>query len=664
MIVLMLRPKPLVLFACAGAFLLSAADPRGMTIEKSLALKSVSAPRISPDGRWVVYSLSEWDKDKNQRTSHLYVVPAQGGKAVRLTNGEKGESGAVWSPDSTIVAFLADRETGAGASKGVQAWAIRIQGGEAWQLTQEESAVSGLAWSPDGTRLAYVVKDAPKDKAEREKRKKEKLDAIEVEQGLEYRHLWTVEVESGKKSRLTEGSFSAGGPVYSPDGKWIAFTQSTEGVNETSYRDISEDRRTDIYVVAAAGGAARRITDSPAADTDPSWSPDGKRLVYLSRSDPKSWAAKTDVYVVPVEGGTPRNLTQGWNESAASPLWIGEQIYFSGGFSVYGNLYRVPASGGTVTAVAKGNRLLTGFDAAAGKVVYLAADPHHTDDVYIAALDGSGETRLTVANPNLDEITLGQTEVLAWNAPDGTPIEGMLVKPVGYEAGKRYPMVLLVHGGPHSRWAAGLGSLRTAQIYAANGYAVLLPNPRGSTGYGTKFLQANNGDWGGKDFGDLMAGVDTMIAKGIADGERLAVAGGSYGGFMTFWTITQTNRFKAAIGHAGIADWYSFYGQSDIPALMEYGFTGRPWVSTEVYRKFSPMTYVDRVKTPILITHGEQDRRVPIAQAEEYYRALRERDVPVRFVRYPREGHGITEPNHQIDLMGRHLNWLKQYLGQ
>jgi dipeptidyl aminopeptidase/acylaminoacyl peptidase len=656
--------KRLALLTVAGVLLLSAADPRGMTIEKSLALKSAAAPKISPDGKWVVYSLSEWDKDRNRRTSHLHLVPSQGGKSIRLTNGEKGESGAVWSPDSAAVAFLADRETGAGESKGAQAWIIRIHGGEAWQVTREDSAVSALAWSPDGKHLAYIVKDEPKDKAGREKKKKDKFDAIEVEEGLEYKHLWTIEIESGKKTRLTQGAFSAGAPVYSPDGRWIAYTQSPEGVHETAYRDISKDRRTDIYIVPAAGGESRRITDNPAADSDPVWSPGGKHLAYVSRSDPKSWAAKSDIFVAAVDGGAPRNLTQSWNESASDPHWIGDQIYFAGGMSVYGNLYRVPAAGGTVAPVAKGNRLLSGFDAASGKVVYLAADPHHTDDVYLSSLDGSGETRLTVTNPNLDEIALGQTDVLSWNAPDGTPIEGLLIKPVGYQPGKRYPAVLLVHGGPHARWTAGLGSLRTAQIYAANGYAVLLPNPRGSTGYGTKFMQANNGDWGGKDFGDLMAGVDAMIARGIADAERLAVAGGSYGGFMTFWAITQTNRFKAAIGHAGISDWYSFYGQSDIPGLMEYGFTGYPWTSSEVYRKFSPMSYVDRVRTPILITHGEQDRRVPVAQAEQYFRALKERAVPVKFVRYPREGHGIVEPNHQIDLIGRHLEWLKQHLGQ
>ncbi|MBL8227990.1 MAG: S9 family peptidase [Bryobacterales bacterium] len=648
--------------AAASLLVLRAAEPRGMTIEKGLTLKLVSAPKISPDAKWVVYSISEWDKDKNRRTPHLHLVSTQGGTSVRLTNGEKGESGAVWSPTSDMIAFLADRDTNADSSKGAQAWAIRVQGGEAWQITKEDSAVSGITWSPDGKHLAFLVKDPPKDKAARDKRKKDKFDAIVVEEALEYRHLWTVEIETGKKTRLTEGSFTAGSPVYSPDGKWIAYTQSPEGTNETAYRDISRDRRTDIYVMPASGGTSRRITDQPAGDSDPVWSPDGRQLAYVSRSDAKSWAAKSDIFVVSAEGGTPRNLTANWNESASDPAWIGNHIHFAGGLGVYANQYRVPAAGGAITPVLKGNRVFTNFDSAAGKLVYTAADLLHTDDVYVSSLDGSGELRLTTANPQLGDVTLGSTEIVSWKGPGDLAVEGILIKPVGYEEGKRYPMVLLVHGGPHARWVASLGPLRNAQIYATNGYAVLLPNPRGSTGYGTQFMQANNGDWGGKDFGDLMAGVDAMIARGIADGDRLAVAGGSYGGFMTFWTITQTTRFKAAIGHAGISDWYSFHGQSDIPELMEYGFTGYPWTSTEVYRKFSPMTYVDRVRTPIMITHGEQDRRVPIAQAEQYFRALKERDVQVKFVRYPREGHGITEPNHQIDVLGRHIEWLKQHV--
>ncbi len=242
-------------------------------------------------------------------------------------------------------------------------------------------------------------------------------------------------------------------------------------------------------------------------------------------------------------------------------------------------------------------------------------------DVWMLDAKGSGRTRISHANPQMDEFRIARSEAVRWKGPDDFDIEGWLTLPLDYEAGKRYPLILSIHGGPYGANSARFDP--RAQIFAAHGYAVLAPNPRGSTGYGMKFAQADLTDWGGKDFGDLMAGVDTLISKGIADPDKLLVMGGSYGGFMTFWTITQTNRFKAAIGHAGISDWYSFYGQSDIPGLMAYGFNGNPWKAAALYRKYSPMTYVEKVKTPILITHGEQDRRVPIQQAEEYYRALK-----------------------------------------
>lgn len=634
-----------------------------MTIEKFLELKAVSDPKVSPDGEWVVYAQSEWNKEKNRREGHLYLVAARGGEAVRLTNGEKGESGAVWAPDSKRIAFLADRGTGEPA-KGAQAWVIRIGGGEAWQVSKEDSAVSALAWSPDGKRLAYVVKDAPQDKDAREKRKKEKRDAVVVEEGLEYRHMWVTEVETGKKTRLTKGAFSVQTPQYSPDGREIAFVRSTAGSTESAYRDITGDRRTDIYVIPAEGGEMRQVTDHPAGDTDPAWSPDGKWIAYISREDGDSWAAKSDVYVTPAAGGARRKLTGAWEESASNPAWVGDSIYFAGGVGLYGDLYKVAASGGKVERVTGGRRLLTEFDVAGGKTAFVGEGLDQMAEVYVARGDGGGEARLTQAQAELAGRELGEAEIVSWKGPDGLAIEGILVKPVGYKAGQRYPLVLQVHGGPHSRFTASLRQMRAAQIYAGAGYATLMANPRGSTGYGEKFMQANNGDWGGKDFGDLMAGVDAMIARGVADGSKLAVAGGSYGGFMTFWAITQTDRFRAAIGHAGISDWYSFYGQSDIPGLMEYGFRGHAWVRTDLFRKYSPVTYVDKVKTPILITHGEEDRRVAIAQAEEYYRALKLRGVPVRFVRYPREGHGITEPNHVIDQYGRHLEWLKEYLGK
>jgi dipeptidyl aminopeptidase/acylaminoacyl peptidase len=331
---------------------------------------------------------------------------------------------------------------------------------------------------------------------------------------------------------------------------------------------------------------------------------------------------------------------------------------------VYGQLLRIPVAGGAAAPVfeSRGAYNFVDLSPDGQSLVFAFNDAKATNNLWVAGATGQNARQLTFFNPQTKEYALADTDVLKWRAPDGLEIEGLLVRPAGYVAGRRYPTILLIHGGPYGQFSFGYN--RNAQLYAAHGYAVLMPNPRGSTGYGHKFMTANLRDWGGKDFQDLMAGVDEVVKRGIADPDRLAVMGGSYGGFMTFWTITQTDRFKCAIGHAGISDWYGFFGQTDVPDLMTYGLGGLPWTAREAYARWSPMTYVDRVKTPLMITHGEQDRRVPIQQAELYYRALRRRGVEVVFVRYPREGHGITEPNHQIDLAGRQLAWLDKHLKQ
>ena len=369
--------------------------------------------------------------------------------------------------------------------------------------------------------------------------------------------------------------------------------------------------------------------------------------------------------VIPVEGGTPRNLTGAYADSVFGSLeWSpdGRFIYVPGAAGVYGQLLKVPTAGGEPQPVFERAGAYSSIDISPdGRMLAFGFnDAKAPDNIYVATVAGREAKQITDLNPNVKEYSIAETEVIKWKGADGLEIEGILVKPVGFERGKRYPTILQIHGGPYGRFSYGFNS--RAQILANNGYAVLMPNPRGSTGYGHKFTTANLKDWGGKDYQDIMAGVDEVIRLGIADQNRLGVMGGSYGGFMTFWVITQTDRFKAAIGHAGISDWYSFHGQSDVPGLMEYGFGGMPWTARETYTKYSPMSHVDRVKTPIMITHGEQDRRVPIAQAEQYYRALRKRGVEVVFVRYPREGHGIAEPNHQIDLVNRQLEWFDRHV--
>jgi dipeptidyl aminopeptidase/acylaminoacyl peptidase len=282
-------------------------------------------------------------------------------------------------------------------------------------------------------------------------------------------------------------------------------------------------------------------------------------------------------------------------------------------------------------------------------------------EVFVADSDGSDIRRVMSPTNQMEDFEVADAETLTWEGAEGLEVEGILTYPVGYEAGQSYPTILMVHGGPHGRFSKTFNS--SAQIWAARGYAVLQGNPRGSSGRTLAFSNANVMDWGGKDFEDLMAGVDHVINMGVADGDRLAIMGGSYGGFMTFWAITQTDRFKAAIGHAAISDWFSFYGQTDIPYLLEFGFGGLPWRMKGTFERWSPIEYADEVVTPLLITHGEQDFRVPIAQAEQYFRTLKKMGKTVEFLRFPREGHGIREPRHRLFLDKEQAEWFEAHIG-
>ncbi|MBK6797976.1 MAG: S9 family peptidase [Acidobacteria bacterium] len=632
--------SPLVVISILAGLSISTRAQKRMTIEDSLAVKQAGAPEISPDARRVAYTISEWDQKENRRVSHIWISPLDGRRAIKLTNGEKGESAPQWSANGDRIAFLADR----GGSN--QIWIIPSDGGEAEKLTSEDNSVQSFTWSHYTNTIAFITRDVPKDKAEREKRKKDKFDTILVDSDYSYAHLWTINVETKEKKRLTEGAYSVSSPQFSPEDGSIAYVVSRTGTQESTYTDISEDRNTDIYVVPAQGGTPKQLTNSPGVETNPQWSPYGNLIAYTGSSDPKSWAAKNDLMIMRPDGGSPKNLTRNFIASTGQIVqWSrdGNSIYFNSGVGVYTHIYQATVSDGKIAQITKGNRNCAAFDITGSIIAILMGDNLSSDDIWIAPLDRTDNPgKITQINPQLKDFSLAETSVIKWKGPDNLDIEGILVKPLGYEPGKRYPLILQIHGGPYGRFSDTFNS--RAQFFAANGYALLMPNPRGSTGYGHEFTVANVGDWGGKDFKDIMAGVDAVIANGVADPDRLLVMGGSYGGFMTFWTVTQTDRFKAAIGHAAISDWYSFFGQSDIPGLMEYGFTGMPWNATEVFRKWSPITFVEKVKTPLMITHGERDQRVPIAQGEQYYRSLKKRGVEVIFLRYPREAMEFRNP--------------------
>ncbi|MCI0434401.1 MAG: S9 family peptidase [Gemmatimonadetes bacterium] len=655
--------------AAAASLSVAAVTPAGaqqpaakkpITVEASLMLPSWGSYTLSPDGGLIAFTKSERDPESLESTSHIFLYDIASGRTTQLTAAPKGESNPRWLPDGRIV-FSSDRD---GKSA---LWVIATTGGEAQKLIDDEKAPANGTFSPDFTRIAFTEASERTDKKEWDERVKKKDDAYRAEKKLTFTHIQVYDIATKTKKRITTGDYDHTGPDWSPDGKWIAFTSNRTG---TQTGDPGRSDNVDLFIVPSDSGAERRLTTNAGPDRSPVWSPDGRWIAYTGSDRENHNADQMDLRVISVDGGGPRNLTESLDYSVGGVEWSadGRTIFFNAAQGLTSRAYRVRATGGPVeqqlpddehvyaieSRSKDGSRwLVTGTSLGDAGSVYLAD----------AKDDGRSLRLLFHENDGLKDFEVARASTLEWKGADGWTIEGVLTYPIGYTEGQRYPMILQVHGGPHGRFAKTFGV--SAQVWAARGYAVLQGNPRGSSGRSFEFSNANVMDWGGKDYQDIMAGVDLVIRMGVADPDRLAVMGGSYGGFMTFWTITQTDRFKAAIGHAGISDWYSFYGQTDIPHLLGFGFGGDPWQTKEVYERFSPIEFAENTTTPLLITHGEEDRRVPITQAEQYYRTLKRLGRTVEFLRFPREGHGIAEPRHRLYLDAEQEAWFAKYvLGQ
>ena len=525
------------------------------------------------------------------------------------------------------------------------------------------STTTSGSFTEDFSQVAYAEESERPDKEEWEEREERQDDAYYAEQKLTYTHIWVYDAGSGEKTQVTEGEYDHQGPQWSPDGRWIAFTS-----NRTQSRMGDPDRsdNSDVLVISTEGGEPRNLTgNNPGPDRGPVWSPDGSRIAFTGSLLENSGASQSDVFVVDIAGGAPRNLTAAMDYSASGVRWSsdGSEVFFTVANGLSSHLYVVSAEGGDPRTILPDDEYIYGGTRLSDdgtKLIFTGSSPYTSGEVFIADADGSNIEHVLSPTNQMEDFELARSEFVTWEGADGWQIDGILTYPLEYEPGQRYPMILQVHGGPHGRFSKGFNA--GSQISAARGYAVLRGNPRGSSGRTYEFSNANYMDWGGKDFEDLMAGVDYVVELGVADRDQLAIMGGSYGGFMTFWSITQTDRFKAAIGHAAISDWYAFYGQTDIPFLLEFGFGGLPWETKETFERFSPIEYAANVSTPLLVTHGEEDRRVPITQAEEYFRTLKKMGNDVEFLRFPREGHGIREPRHRIFLDQEQAKWLDRFV--
>jgi dipeptidyl aminopeptidase/acylaminoacyl peptidase len=636
-------------------------EPRAKDGKKLLSaldlmrIANVGAPRISPDGARIVYTVSEtrMEKDKEwKNVTQLWVAPLAGGKPRQYTRGEKNATAAEWSPDGAMIAFLTDREKDGER----QVWMMMADGGEAWAVTSHKGGVSGFRFSPDGKRLLLTSTDQPSK--EEEDRKKVKDDTLVIDRDIRMSHLWLYDIQKKEEKRLTEGEFTISDPQWSPDGARITYT-----ARPTPKAD--DGGLSDVWVVTIANGEKMKLENTPASSDNARWSPDGQWIAFTGSRDPDAGVSLTYLYLVPAAGGTPRELTSKSDLNVGTPVWSrnGKTIYFSTNVLEANEVFSVEVSSGAVKQITErgGATGITEISPDGKVFVGTTSLKKQPGEIYSWTINGNSFRAITDHNAWLKDYSLADSEVVKWKSKDGTEIEGVLTKPVGYTPGTKAPFLLNPHGGPTG---ASLNSFTgTVQVLAANGFAVLQPNFRGSTGKGLAFAAANKNTWGKGDYEDCMTGVDAMITAGIADPDRLGAYGWSYGGYMTFWILTQTDRFKAVSPGAGLSNIYSMYSQNDIQRYLRWFYSDKaPWDATDLYWDRSPMKYVKNVKTPTMIMHGQVDTRVPIAQAQEFYMALKEMKVPVEFVVYPRENHGFTEPRHLMDRVRRYVKFFAKYL--
>lgn len=670
------------------------ATPRKMKAQDLLTMRFVSQPQLSPDGTHAAF-VSRWiDPEKNKYFSNLWLVPTDGGEPRRFTVGDYGDTSPRWSPDGGRIAFISDR------SDSSQIWLIPVNGGEAEQLGGlEEGSLGALAWSPDGTKIAFSFRPKPAAdrKAEREAREEEHRSYPPLiirragyrEDGTGYNggerwHLQTVTVETGDVNQLTSEDYDDHSPAWSPDGQTIAFVS-----NRSEDADLTPGYQ-DIWLISCDDGAVRRLTKQSGHMQNLVWSPDGAKIAYIGHDRPDEIWGVSDphLWVVSVESGEAQDLTLGLDRpvghhtlgdtsesevGAASLIWSvnGARLFFLVSDRGSCHLYSVNRSGGELIQLTQGAIDVCSFsaDRETRQLALQVGSTTEPGDVYLLSTRNSDEStpsRLTDLNREWKaKLSLSTPEEIWFDTYDGKKIQGWIVKPPDFDPHRKYPLILEIHGGPHTQY--GNAFFHEFQFLAARGYVVLYTNPRGSKGYGEAFTAAIRGTWGDPELNDLIAGVDYVIDQGYVDSERLGVTGGSYGGFMTNWAVGHTDRFKAAVTQRSVTNMISMAGTCDVQLMGDRTyFPSEVWEDPTLYWKLSPLGYVQNISTPLLILHSEGDLRCPIEQGEQLFIALKRLKREVEFVRYPGEAsHDLSRsgpPDLRLDRLGRIVEWMDKHL--
>lgn len=668
----------LSMFAAASFAMSSAAVGQGSTalkpptIDQSLEMYNVGSPKISPDGTRVIYEQTRTNWDANTFETDLWIADVGKRERHPLTATGHSCNSAEWSPDGKWIAFASDRPGVLPKSpEGKrQLWIMPADGGEAQQLTKMEKGIGGFEWAPDSQRIAFSA-ESPEPKALKDR--KESFGEYQViHADYQMMHLWLIDLPkmdaAGRMSALAEpkqltkeDTFSVEEFSFSPDGTRIAFSAKTDP-------DLISEGSKDIYVVPVTNGVVKKIVDMPGPDGDPKWSPDGKQIAYVTANGAKYFFyANQKIAVVNAEGGTPRVVSDAFDEDADLLKWAPEGIYFSGLQKMNSSLFLLDPQSAKLKKIA-----MLGSDVAAQftfskdfkQVAYRGAGANQYAEIFARSVSGGTPTKLTAAGEQESGFTVAKREVVRWKSGDGTEIEGVLYKPADFSPGKKYPLLVVIHGGPTGIDMPLLNADRYYPIerFVAKGALLLRPNYRGSAGYGEKFRALNVRNLGVGDYADVISGVDYLIGQGFVDKDRVGSMGWSEGGYISAFITTSSDRFRAVSVGAGISDWMTYYANTDITPFTPQYLRATPWDDPEVYRVTSPISYISKAKTPTLIQHGGSDHRVPIANGFELRQALEDHGVPVKMVVYDGFGHPINKPKQQRAVMEENENWFGHYI--